>query len=78
MSQEEIELVRKGRPREKNGNSNIGLENVQARIRLNFGNAAGLTLESEQGQYTRAVIRLPLKACAKKEEERDDTDADRG
>lgn len=28
MSQEEIELVRKGRPREKNDNSNIGLENV--------------------------------------------------
>ena len=78
MSQEEIELVRKGRPREKNDNSNIGLENVQARIRLNFGNAAGLTLESEQGQYTRAVIRLPLRVCAKKEEERDDTDADRG
>ena len=78
MSREEIELVRRGRPRAKNDNTSIGLENVQARIRLNFGAAAGLTLESEPGQYTRATIRLPLAACTKKEEERRDSDPDCG
>lgn len=78
MSREEIELVRRGRPRAKNDNTSIGLENVQARIRLNFGDAAGLTLESEPGQYTRATIRLPLAACTKKEEERRDSDPDCG
>lgn len=78
MSQREIDLVRKGRPREKNDNTSIGLENVQARIRLNFGAAAGMALDSEPGQYTRVTLRLPLAACTKKEEERDDPDPDRG
>lgn len=78
MSQREIDLVLKGRPRGKDDNTSIGLENVQARIRLNFGAAAGMTLDSEPGQYTRVTLRLPLAACAKKEEERDDSDADRG
>ena len=78
MSQKEIDLVRKGRPREKNDNTSIGLENVQARIRLNFGAAAGMTLDSEPGQYTRVTLRLPLSACTKKEEERDDPDPDCG
>ena len=78
MSREEIDLVQKGRPREKNDNTSIGLENVRARIRLNFGAAAGLTLDSELEQYTRATLRLPLAACAKKEEERRDSDPDCG
>lgn len=78
MSQREIDLVLKGRPRGKDDNTSIGLENVQARIRLNFGAAAGMTLDSEPGQYTRVTLRLPLAACAKREEERDDPDLDRG
>lgn len=78
MSQREIDLVLKGRPRGKDDNTSIGLENVQARIRLNFGAAAWMTLDSEPGQYTRATLRLPLAACTKKEEERDDPDLDRG
>lgn len=77
MSREEIDLVLKGRSREKDDNTSIGLENVQARLRLNFGPAAGLELESEPGRFTRTTLRLPLPACTRKEKDHD-TDFDRG
>lgn len=78
MSREEIDLVRKGRPREKNDNTSIGLENVQARLRLNFGDTAKLEIESEENVFTRVIFKLPLAACTKKEEEQDDPNPDRG
>lgn len=80
MSREQIDLVLKGRPREKNDNTSIGLENVQARIRLNFGDAAGLEIESQEGVFTRVTLKLPLAACTcvQQEEARNDTDADCG
>lgn len=77
MSREEIELVLKGRPREENNNTSIGLENVQARVRLNFGAAAGLELDSEPDRFTRATLKLPLTACTRKEKDHDTND-DRG
>src|SRR5690606_15622779 len=37
----------------------IGLLNVQRRIRLYYGPAYGLRVESEAGSYTRVIMRLP-------------------
>lgn len=69
MSREQIELLKKGRPRRQGDNTSIGLENVQARIRLNFGEAAHIDIESERGQYTEVTLRLPLELCTLLEEE---------
>ncbi len=48
--------LRKGKP---TGRS-IGLRNISERIRLRFGDAYGLSLQSEAGLYTAAVLRLPV------------------
>jgi two-component system sensor histidine kinase YesM len=38
----------------------IGLANVMQRIRLNFGDPFGLSVESEPGQYTLVRFHLPV------------------
>ncbi|MBP7176493.1 MAG: sensor histidine kinase [Thermoclostridium sp.] len=38
----------------------IGIENVNRRIKLFYGDSYGLKIESEQGRYTRVVVRLPV------------------
>lgn len=79
MSQEQIEKLLQGHPRRRDDNSSIGLENVLARIRLHFGQAAGFEIESEEGKFTRIVVKLPLSQCIRKEEEDGyDTNPDRG
>ena len=42
------------------GNS-IGLKNIDRRLRLAYGAACRLTIESEPGKYTRVTIRLPYR-----------------
>ena len=71
------ELLR-GHPRRHDDNTSIGLENVQARLRLHFGEAARMEIESEPGQFTRITFRLPLSACKRleKQEEAHDSDTD--
>ena len=78
MTPEEINRVLGQRRRKKDDNTSIGLENVQARIKLNFGEGARLEIESEPEVYTRVVLKLPLAGCASAEEVRHDPDADRG
>jgi two-component system, sensor histidine kinase YesM len=39
----------------------IGIENVNRRIKLFYGEEYGLSIESEKGNYTRVVVRIPLK-----------------
>ena len=41
--------------------SSIGLKNIDQRLRLAYGAAYGLAIESELGRYTRVTIRLPIK-----------------
>lgn len=74
MTQEQIAQILHGRARAADDNTSIGLENVLARIRLNFGGKARMEIESEPGQYTQTTIRLPWT----EEEQADDTDPDRG
>lgn len=78
MSREQIAQLLRGRPRRRDDNSSIGLENVLARIRLNFGQAAGFEIESELGKFTRIVLKLPLSACTRREEDAYDKNPDRG
>ncbi|MBQ7097675.1 MAG: histidine kinase [Clostridia bacterium] len=40
-------------------NAKIGLINIQNRIRLNYGNAYGLYIESKENEYTEVTLRLP-------------------
>ena len=72
MSQEQIEQILHGHAQTVDDNTSIGLKNVLARIRLNFGGKAQMEITSEPQKYTQTVIRLPWK-----EEKADDTDADR-
>lgn len=80
MSKEQIGLVLQGRPRRRDDNTSIGLENVQARMRLNFSEAARMEIDSEPGAFTQVTLRLPISACqtSKREDEDHDTDRDRG
>ena len=43
----------------KQNGENIGIANVQRRIKLNYGNEYGITMESKPGQYTKSMIRIP-------------------
>lgn len=80
MTEEQIELLLRGRARRRDDNSSIGLENVQARLRLNFGEAARIKFESELRKFTRVTLEIPLRSLSRKEGKEDghDTDDDRG
>lgn len=39
----------------------IGIENVNRRIKLFYGDSYGLKIESEQDRYTRVIVSLPVK-----------------
>lgn len=64
MTSEELERVRRklaGAVEASGGTGNgIGLKNVQDRIRMNFGEEYGLEIYSEQGCFTKVIMRLPV------------------
>lgn len=80
MTEEQIGLLLRGRARRRDDNSSIGLENVQARLRLNFGEAARIRFESELRKFTRVTLEIPLQSLSRKEGKEDghDTDNDCG
>lgn len=43
-----------------NGFNKIGVNNVNQRIKLNFGEPFGLTIQSEPGNGTKIILKLPL------------------
>lgn len=42
-------------------NKSIGIENVNRRIKLFYGEEYGLKIESEKGKYTKVTVTIPLK-----------------
>ena len=40
--------------------SGIGLPNVDQRIKLVYGDAYGLTISSQVGEYTEILVKLPI------------------
>lgn len=67
MTSEQIELLLGGKL-QPSENSGIGVENVRARLRLHFGERAGIVIESEPEKFTRTTLRVPLSMCERKGE----------
>lgn len=64
MSEEELERLKMriaGEIEPDGGSGNgIGLKNVQDRIRMSFGTAYGITVDSKLGCYTKVTVRVPV------------------
>ena len=60
MTQKELEQLRSSLSNtNKNALSGIGVSNVDARLKLNYGGAYGLSYESSPGEFTRVTVRIP-------------------
>lgn len=69
MTREQIAQVLEGKKRTENDNTSIGLENVIARLKLNFGEKCGVEFDSEPDGYTEITLRLPWQTEKKQEEQ---------
>ena len=54
----ENDIANKGNSSDTSRKS-IGLENVNKRIKLLYGNSYGVEIESVYDEYTKAVVRIP-------------------
>ncbi len=75
IDQDKMESLIQGRIRRHDDNTSIGLENVVTRLRLHFGDAVKIEIDSTPDEFTRITLKLPLNQCRK--EEHHDTDTDR-
>ena len=63
MTEDKVEMILTGKSSSGNGRgSGIGVKNVNERIKLYFGEAYGLTIDSEPDEGTKVTIHLPVKA----------------
>lgn len=76
MSQERIDRLLSGPTRQQDDNTSIGLENVQARLRLNFGNLTRIRIKTEPGSFTEVTMEIPVKSLGRKEKEEESHDTD--
>lgn len=60
MKQSQIEEITNNKQKSKNKYSSIGVNNIQERIKLFFGEKYGLTFESEEDKYTKAILLIPV------------------
>jgi len=60
MTQEQLNRLLDSNYRGKHRLANIGVGNVRERIRLHFGPAYGLIIESKAGEGTRVVLTMPM------------------
>jgi sensor histidine kinase YesM len=60
MRQDQIEEAMNGKRKSKNTYTNIGINNIQERIKLFFGEKYGLSFESADGKYTKAILLIPV------------------
>lgn len=62
MTEDKVETILTGKSASGNGRgSGIGVKNVNERIKLYFGEAYGLTIDSEPDEGTTVIIHLPAK-----------------
>ena len=62
MTEDKVETILTGKSTSGNGRgSGIGVKNVNERIKLYFGEAYGLTIDSEPDEGTTVIIHLPAK-----------------
>lgn len=63
MTEDKVEMILTGKSSSGNGRgSGIGVKNVNERIKLYFGEAYGITIDSEPDEGTKVTIHLPVKA----------------
>ena len=62
MSQEELEKLTSVMEKETFAEENIGLVNVNQRIRLFYGEDYGIRLTSQKGEGTEIIISLPVRS----------------
>ena len=63
MTEDKVEMILTGKSSSGNGRgSGIGVKNVNERIKLYFGEAYGLSIDSEPDEGTKVTIHLPVKA----------------
>jgi len=60
MTQEQIDRLMSEGSHNAGSFSSIGVINVDRRIKLNYGDRYGLEIESNYGEYTNVVIKLPV------------------
>ncbi|MHB8062274.1 MAG: sensor histidine kinase, partial [Ruminiclostridium sp.] len=60
MTQEKIDKLLSEDNHNTSGFSSIGIINVDRRIKLNYGDNYGLKIESNHGEYTNVLIKLPV------------------
>lgn len=59
IGEEKLEEIRRELMSSRTKGEHIGICNVNQRVRLRYGDAYGVTIESVQGEYTKVEIRLP-------------------
>ena len=65
MSPEEIGRLMSGEAKAAPGGmSGIGVSNVDARLKLMYGEAYGVSYRSEKNRYTEASVRIPKEVAA--------------
>jgi sensor histidine kinase YesM len=60
MKQTQIEEIMNGKRKSKNTYNSIGINNIQERISLFFGEKYGLSFESAEDEYTKAMLLIPI------------------
>ena len=59
MTEEKVQSLLAGEVEAKGGHSGIGVKNVNQRIKLYYGEAYGLFIESEPDEGTTVTVRIP-------------------
>ncbi|NTW90702.1 MAG: sensor histidine kinase, partial [Erysipelotrichaceae bacterium] len=59
ISEERIKEIHEMIQSEKQSSS-LGLKNVYQRLKLYYGDAADLTIESELDEYTKVIMKMPF------------------
>ena len=68
MSPEMIETALHQEKEDRHAFNHIGLKNVNERLKYEFGPEYGLTIESVLGEYTRILLRYPMRILAENQQ----------